>query len=183
MNTLLLLAAAENEGQIQQIATTFGVDWPHLLAQIISFSIVCVVLHRFAYKPVLMMLETRRHQIAEGLANSEKIKAELARTQAQRQEVMIKANAEANKLIEEAHQAAARVQQEETQKSIATAEQIILKARESAAQEYERMLLELKREIGQLVVQTTAAVTSKILTREDQRRMAEETVKNLATAA
>lgn len=183
MNTLVLLAAAESGGQIQQIASTFGVDWPHLLAQIISFSIVCVVLHRFAYKPVLKMLETRRQQITEGLANSEKIKAELARTQAQRQEIMMQANAEANKLIEEAHRAAARVQQEETQKAIAAAEQVILKAREAAVQEHERMLLELKREVGQLVVQTTAVVTRKILTKEDQRRMAEETVKKLATAA
>lgn len=183
MNTLLLLAIAENEGQIQQIARTFGVDWPHLLAQVISFSIVCVVLHRFAYKPVLKMLETRRQQIAEALAGSEKIKAELAKTQTQRHEVMLKANAEANQLIEEAHRAAARVQQEETQKAIAAAEQIMLKAREAAAQEYDRMLMQLKREVGQLVVQTTAVVTSKLLTKEDQRRMAEETVKKLATAA
>ena len=39
------------------------------------------------------------------------------------------------------------------------------------------MLVELKREVGQLVVQTTAKVTGKILTPEDQRRLAEETAK------
>ena len=38
------------------------------------------------------------------------------------------------------------------------------------------MLAELKREVGQLVVQTAVAVTGKILTKEDQRRMAEETI-------
>ena len=45
------------------------------------------------------------------------------------------------------------------------------------------MLLELKREVGQLVVQTTATVAGRILTPEDQRRMAEETVKQLTPAA
>ena len=42
------------------------------------------------------------------------------------------------------------------------------------------MLIELKREIGRLVVQTTGRVSGKILTSEDQQRLAEETNKQLA---
>jgi F-type H+-transporting ATPase subunit b len=180
MNALALFAAADSGGQIQQIASTFGVDWPHLAAQIISFGIVCILLHRFAYRPILKMLDERREQIAMGQANAEQIKAELARTEAQREEIMLRANAQATQLIEEAHAAAARVQQQETQKAIAAAEQIIVKSRQAAEQEYARMLAELKREIGQLVLQTTATVISKTLTPEDQRRLAEETIRRLA---
>ena len=154
-------------------------DWPHLVAQIISFCIVSAVLYRFAYRPILKMLEERRRQIELGLANAEKIKAELARTEAMRQEVMVQANTQATRLIEEARAAAARVQQQETQKAIAAAEQIIVKSREAAAQDYAHMLAELKREVGRLVVQTTASVTGKILTLEDQRRLAEEAAKQL----
>jgi F-type H+-transporting ATPase subunit b len=142
---------------------------------------VAFLLQRFAYKPVVDMLEERRQRIAEGLANAEKIKAELARTEAQRLEVLAKANDQANKLIEEARAAAARVQEQETQKAIAAAEQIIVKAREAAAQDHARMITELKREVGRLVVQTTATVTGKILTPEDQKRIAEETAKQVAS--
>jgi F-type H+-transporting ATPase subunit b len=177
MNALVLLAQAEAPGPVQEIARTFGVDWGHLFAQMLSFGIVCALLYKFAYKRVLQMLEERRQQIAEGLANAEKIKAELARTEAARQEAMAQANAQATKLIEEAREAAARVQKQETQKAIAAAEQIIAKAREAAAQDHARMLAELKREVGRLVVQTTATVTGKILTPDDQRRLAEETAK------
>ena len=182
MNLLLLaaqVAQAESSGQAGQIAATFGVDWSHLLAQIASFCIVCFVLYRFAYRPILKMLEVRREQIAQGLANAEQIKAELARTEAQRKEVMAQANVQANKLIEEARAAASRLQEQETQKAIAGAERILAKAREAAAQDYDRMLAELKREVGRLVVQTTATVVGKILTPEDQRRLAEETAKGL----
>jgi F-type H+-transporting ATPase subunit b len=42
------------------------------------------------------------------------------------------------------------------------------------------MLAELKREVGRLVVETTSAVTGKVLTVEDQRRLAEETERQLA---
>ena len=177
---MMALLLQGGEGQISQIARTFGVDWQHLGAQIISFGIVCALLYKFAYRRVLAMLEQRRQQIAEGLANAEKIKTELARTEAQRQEVMAQANSQATKLIEEARGAAARVQEQETQKAIAAAEQIIVKAREAAAQDHARMLAELKREVGRLVVQTTATVTGKILTPEDQRRLAEETAKSVA---
>ena len=180
MNSLILFAQAESGNPVEQIARTFGVDWPHLISQIISFGIVCILLYFFAYKRVLTILEERRQRIAEGLANAEKIKAELARAESQRQELMAHANTQATKLIEEARAAAARVQEQETQKAIAAAEQIIAKAREAAAADHARMLAELKREVGRLVVQTTAAVTGKVLTADDQRRLAEETAKQVS---
>jgi len=164
----------------KDIAQTFGVDKQHLIAQIISFCVVAALLYFFAYKRVLEMLEVRRERIAEGLANAEKIKSELQRTEAARQEVLNQANAQATKLIEEARAAATRVREQETQKAIAAAEQIISKAREAAAADHARMLTDLKREVGRLVVQTTATVTGKVLTPEDQKRLAEETSRQLA---
>ena len=179
MSSLEMLTELQDGGQVEKITTTFGVDWPHLLAQIISFSIVCALLYRFAYRPILKMLEERRRQIAQGIANTEKIKSELAKTETLRQEILLKTDAQAAKIIEEAHAAASRVEERETRKAISTAQLIIANSRETATQDYIRMLSELKSEVGRLVVQTTAAVTGKILTAEDQRRLAEETVKQL----
>ena len=42
------------------------------------------------------------------------------------------------------------------------------------------MLKELRKEIGQLVVKTTAQVTGKILTMDDQKRLIDETNKEMA---
>jgi len=158
---------------------TLGIQWPKLIAQVINFAIVLFILWKWAYKPVLKMLELRREKVAESMANAEKMKAELAATEAKRQEILDQANDQANKLIEEAHTAAARVQTQETQRAVAAAEQIVAKAREATAQDQARMLMELKREVGRLVVQTTAAVTGKVLTPEDQHRLIEETHKQL----
>jgi F-type H+-transporting ATPase subunit b len=173
-------ASPDSGGQVSEIARTFGVDWTHLGAQIISFGIVCLVLYKFAYGRVLTMLEERRQQISQGLANAAKIKAELDRTEAQRQEVMAQAYAEAAKSIDEGRAAGARVLQQETRKALASAEQIIAKAHQAASVDHDRMLAELKREVGRLVVQATTTVTGKILTPEDHRRLAEETAKQLA---
>ena len=159
--------------------SALGIDWRILITQLISFSIVFFILWRFAYKPIFTMLQLRREKIAEGLANAEKIKAQLAKTEADRQAVLAQAGEMADKMIEEARAAAARVREVETQKAVAAAEQIVIKAREAAAQDRARMLDELKRQVGRLVIQTTTTVTGKILTPEDQRRLAEETEKQL----
>ena len=183
MNALSLLAEADPGSQVQQIATTFGVDWPHLVAQIISFCIVCFLLHRFAYKPVLKTLDQRRTQLAHDVSDREKIKVELEQAEAERHRIMVQADAKATRVIEEAHAAAARLLEQEMQKAVSIAEQTIAKAKEAALLEHDRMLAELRREVGTLVVEATAAAARKMLTPDDQRRLAEETVKTLARAA
>jgi len=157
-----------------------GIQWKILLAQTISFSIVFFVLWKFAYGPIFSMLEARKQKIADSLANADKIKGDVAKTEADRQKTLAEAGETANKMIAEAREAAARVRETETQKAIAAAEQIVTKAREAAAQERAQMLAQLKREVGQLVVRTTATVTGKVLTADDQARLAAETQKQLA---
>jgi F-type H+-transporting ATPase subunit b len=180
MFLLALQTVGEGGGQIEQVARRFGVDWVHLIAQSISFGIVCIVLYRLAYGPILKMLETRREQIASGIANAAKIKAELDRIEAERVGVLTKAGDEGKQLIEEARAAAVRVGQEEAKKATAAAEQIVARAHETTARDHARMLAELKHEVGRLVVQTTASVTGKILTPEDHQRLAEETARQIA---
>jgi F-type H+-transporting ATPase subunit b len=157
-----------------------GIDWRILIVQLISFSIVFFALWKLAYKPIFDMLALRRQKIADSLANAEKARASVAKTEAERQRILAEAGDQANKLIDDARQAAARVRETETQKAVAAAEQIVSKAREAAAQERAQMLTDLKREVGRLVVQTTTTVTGKILTPEDQKRLAQETEKQLA---
>jgi F-type H+-transporting ATPase subunit b len=181
MNSLVLFAAAGGEGPVQEIARTFGVNWPHLIAQMISFAIVCALLVKFAYQPVLRILEDRRQKIAEGLANAEKMKQELANAQAKAQEILTAANAQGNKMMEEARQSAAKVLEAESQKAIATANDIVTKARQASEAELARMKAELRKEVGRLVVATSAKVTGDILTPDQQNRLAEETAKQLSS--
>jgi F-type H+-transporting ATPase subunit b len=178
-----LLAAAEGGGladTAKQVAEQFGLDWPHFIAQCVSFLIVAGALYKFAYKPVLKVLEERRQRIAEGLASAEKMKQELAKAQSKTEEILKQANAQGAKLIEEARVAAAKLQERESQKAIAAASDIVEKARQATEAEHARMLAELRREVGRLVVTTTAKVTGKVLTPDDQNRLTDEANRQLA---
>ena len=159
---------------------TFGWNAWLFFSQIISFLIVAFLLQKFAYKPILTVLEERRKRIADGLANAEKIKQQLAESEQRYQEILTKANTEAQKMIDDARASAAAVKEKETQKAIGEAEQILTKAREAAALEHTKMLTELKREVGRLVIGTTAKVTGKVLNADDQKRLSEEAAREVA---
>lgn len=165
---------------VRETADTFGWDPKLFFSQVISFIIVAYLLKRFAYKPILGVLEQRRQQIAQANLNAEKIKQQLAEAEQRYSEVLAKANAEAQKMIEEARTSASHLADRKQQEAIAAAEQIVAKAREASVIEHERTMAQLKRELGRLVVDTTAKVTGKVLTTDDQRRLQEEATRTLS---
>jgi F-type H+-transporting ATPase subunit b len=178
-----LIIAASSEGVtdiLRETADTFGWNWKLFLSQVISFCIVAYLLQRFAYKPVLAVLEERRRKIEEGQLNAEKIKKQLAEAEKRYQDIVTKGNADAQRMIDEARESAAHLSERKQQEAVAAAEQIIAKAREAAALEHDRTMESLKHELGRLVVETTAKVTEKVLTPEDQRRLQEEAARELA---
>lgn len=177
--TMSILAAGALDSA-RETLETFGWNWQLFLSQVISFTIVALLLRKFAYQPILKVLHERRDRIDESLRNADRIKQELADAEKRHSEILAKANAEAQKMIDEARQSAGIVAERKQQEAIAAAEQIMAKAREAAALEHERTMQQLKHELGRLVVDTTAKVTGKVLTPDDQRRLQEEAARQVA---
>jgi F-type H+-transporting ATPase subunit b len=180
MNMMIAAAAGGFSDMLRDTAETFGWNPWLFFSQVISFVIVALLLRRFAYKPILNVLEERRRRIEEGQLNAEKIKRQLDEAEKRYSEILAKANAEAQKMIDEARESSAHLAERKQQEAIAAAEQIIAKAREASAIEHERTMDSLKQELGRLVVDTTAKVTGKVLTPEDQQRLQEEAMSQLA---
>jgi F-type H+-transporting ATPase subunit b len=176
----LLLFATSVMDTVRDTAETFGWDPKLFFSQVLSFIIVAFLLLKFAYKPILAVLAQRREQIQQAHLNAEKIKQQLAEAEQRHAEILAKANDEAQKMIEEARSSAAHLSERKQQEAIAAAEQIVAKAREASTIEHERTMTQLKRELGRLVVDTTAKVTGKVLTPDDQRRLQEEASRTLA---
>jgi len=180
MALLFLATTGSVMDTVRDTAETFGWDPKLFFSQVLSFIIVAFLLLKFAYKPILAVLEQRRQQIAQAHLNAEKIKQQLAEAEQRHAEILAKANAEAQKMIEEARTSASHLSDRKQQEAITAAEQILAKAREASAIEHERTMTQLKRELGRLVVETTAKVTGKVLTPDDQRRLQEEASRTLS---
>ncbi len=158
------------------VAHRVGITPHALFSQIVVFCIVAWCLKRFAFDPILGVLDERRKRIAESLENAERIKHELAQAEATRKQMLADANAQAAAMIAEAQKAAVTQGEKRLQDAVVQAELVLRKAQEASKLEREQMMAELKREVARLVVDATSKVTGKALNADDQRRLREEAV-------
>ncbi len=163
------------------ILAQFGVDWPHFIAQLVLFLIVYFVLNKYAFGPLLKILDERRKRIEEAQLNAEKIKKQLAEAELRYQEILRKANDDAQILLEESRKNNEAFSQREMEKAVKESASIVERARHEITSERNRMVDEVKREMVSLVVKTTAKVAGKVLSPEDQKRLSEEAAKELAS--
>ena len=102
-----IIAAAGTEAASGGFFDTFGVNKPFFFAQLANFIIVLIVLKKFAFTPIQNILEQRKKRIAEGEDKLKRIEQQLADSEQRTQEAIDKANADAQRLIEEAKESAA----------------------------------------------------------------------------
>src|SRR6184192_523747 len=119
MNLALVAAAGGFSETLRDTAETFGWNPWMFLSQVISFIIVALLLRRFAYKPILAVLHQRREQIAQAQLNAEKIKQLLAEAEQRHAEILVKANAEAQSMIDEARTSSGILAERKQQEAIA----------------------------------------------------------------
>jgi F-type H+-transporting ATPase subunit b len=163
-----------------EVLQNFGVNWPAFIAQVVIVLVVYAILNKYAFGPVLAMLEERRKRIEDGETNLVKIREEMEQADAKVQAMLDEANGKAERLISEARESAAAVREQKTQEAIGEAEKIVAKAREASKLEHERLMADLKRDFGRLVVDTTGKVTGKVLDDSDQARINEEVAGQVA---
>ncbi len=161
--------------KVDEIANKFGLAWGKFFAQVIIFWIVFMILKKYAFGPILSMLEQRRQRIADGESKLEKIARDLAEAEKNAKAVLDKANDDASRLIKEAGDSAKSLAEKRQQEAIHEANQIIAKSREAASLEHEQLLSQLKREFGRMVSDATSRVTGKVLNTDDQTRINQET--------
>ena len=181
LDYILVLAAtgaaeveAGDGGVVNTILKTFGVHWGTFLCQLVNFLIVCLVLRKFAYRPILEMLEERKKRITDGESKLAEVESQVAASEERTREAIKEANEQAKRLVEEAKESAVALGEKKAEEASAEARNIIAKAEEAARAERDKLKSELKKEFGRLVVNTTAQVTGKVLDEEDQKRINEE---------
>lgn len=171
---MITILAADGGGTLEVLLSKFNVNWLWFGFQLINFFVVIIVLKKFAFGPIMAMLEQRSKRIAEGEEKLKRIETQLAESEESTAAALEKANNDAKRLIEEAKDSAASLSEEKTQEAIAKAQGILEKAEANAKAERDQMVTELKQDFGKLVAATTASVTGKVLTDEDNKRINQE---------
>ena len=176
---MLSIPLADIVENLQNAGKMTGWDTQHFFSQCFAVTVLFVALWFFAWKKVRTVLEERRTAIEQSMANADRIKKELADAEATRLDIIRKANDQANAVITSAHETAAKLAEQGARGATTQAEEIIRRAHEAAILDRDRLMAELKRDIGALVIQTTEKIAGKVLTPADQARLNDETLHRL----
>lgn len=137
---------------MEQILTTFGIDWRLLLINAINFGLLMLGLWYFLYTPMMRMLEARREKVAQGVHDAEQAAQELAAVETTRTQTLAQAGKEADEIISHAR-AAGSAKNKEIVSAAEAASASILKDAEGQAKELkEKAIAESKQEVAKLVI-------------------------------
>jgi F-type H+-transporting ATPase subunit b len=171
-------AAAPSEGPAG-LLQKFGVEWPFVIWQFISFAILAGVLYQFAIKPILATVDERNARLAVGLKNAEATTARLAEAQLQAAEEIRRAQVAANKIIEDTRKTAREFADLQAKEATERGNEMITKAQQAIELEHKRMLELARLEVARLVVTTTQRVLAKELTDAERTRYNEAAAREL----
>jgi F-type H+-transporting ATPase subunit b len=175
------VAPATNPAEtIIQLFGSFGVDGPHLLIQLINFSILAFILYRFAIKPALGQMEERNHLIEKGLADAQAATQRLAEAQKASDAKLNAASDEAAKMLADARNAAKAAVEAAKAEATAAQTEVIAKAKAAIEADRVKMMNEVRGEVSRLVVETAAKVLEQNLDDATRGRLNEAAVKQLA---
>ncbi len=135
----------------------------------IAFVVLLVVLGKFAWKPMLKAIADRENGIEEALLRADKMKAEIAAMQNENEALLAKAREERAGLLKDAKETADKMVSEAKDKAKHEYERIINDAQLAITQQKNAALIDVKNQVGNLVVEVAEKVLRKELSNKAEQ--------------
>ena len=146
---------------------------------IITFMVLFFVLAKFAWKPLMKMLQEREEMIRDSLNDAEKAKAELEHLNEESEAIMTKARAEAQTILANGKAAAEKVKEDTIAKAKEQAIKIIKKTEKQIQIEKDKAIADIKQEVVNLSLSVAKKLINKNLNDADNKSLIEETLKKV----
>jgi F-type H+-transporting ATPase subunit b len=163
---------------MQELINTFHIDAGLIIAQLVNFFIVLAVLYKFAYKPVLKLLNDRSAKIEKSLDDAKKVEERLAAAEADHKKMIAEARREASAIIEKGEQQSEIRRQEMLAKAKEDIGQVINAEKEKMQAEKAETLREIKKEVVELVSLSLEKLIDKKITGKDDQEMIKQIIKD-----
>jgi F-type H+-transporting ATPase subunit b len=149
---------------------------------IITFLVLLALLAKFAWGPLLRALEARQEMIRKSLDEAQQAKRELERLNQESAEILRNAHMEAESIVSKTWTEAEKLREEMKQKSRIEADAIIREAQRQIQIETGRALRQIRNEVADLSVTIASKLIQRNISKEDNNRLIEETLKQIDTA-
>ena len=157
-----------------EILGTLGIDARDFIWHTINFIVLIALLSYFLYRPIVTMLDERARRIQESLAAAEAARADVARADREREELLGSTRREIQEMMTTAQQVAERIQSEARTTAQQEAQRIVETARQEAEAERAQAMAELRREVASLAVMAAERVISRSLDDQAHRQLVEQ---------
>lgn len=148
---------------------------------IFTFLVLLGLLARFAWRPLLVMLETRENMIRTALQDAEKATKEFEQLQEKSKQITVKARTEAQSIITESKSRAEKVKDEILQDAKGKASLIIKTAEEQIQAEKKKAIAEIRGEVVELSLSVASKLIRRNLTSEDSQTLIEESLREMGS--
>ena len=137
-------------------------DFGLIFWTVLIFLLTLLILSKYAWKPILNMLNERERNIADSIETAERIKAEMSQMKSEHEQVLLEAKAERSRILKEAKEAKDQIISEAKEQAKAEARKVIEEAQVAIHNQKMAALTDVKNQVGQLAIE----VAEKILRKE-----------------
>jgi F-type H+-transporting ATPase subunit b len=158
------------------------INWTLNVSTLVLFLVFALVLGKFAWKPLLQVVEEREKGIRDAVETAEKASSEAQALLERHRELIRTAGRERDELMKRAAREAEQLKAELSARARAESEQIVQKAREQIGREKTLAVQELRAQVADIAVEAAAKIVTSSLTPEAQKKLVAEFIADLPKA-
>lgn len=153
------------------------ISWGTTLFQLVVFIILFLLLKRYAFGPLLNVMQTRQEKVESELAEAAKNREDAEKLLAEQREEMSKVRREAQEVLERAKQTADKQAESLLVQAREQSERLISEAQKEIAREKDLAVAQLRDQVGTLSVMLASKIIEKELDETQQKALVDEFIK------
>ena len=159
---------------MEAITQTLGLNWQGLLWHAINFLVLFLLLRQFLFKPVVGMLDARSERVRESMEQAEQARRAAEQAEADRQTLLAETRREAEQIRQRADQQAKRILADAEARAKERQQAAEQQAEAAARQIEERVMMQVRAQLADLVVTAVDRVTRGALDVKSQRGLVQQ---------
>ena len=156
-----------------------NIPWINAIYQLVVFFILLMLLKKYAFGPIINMMQKREEHIANQITSAEKNREDAEKYLAEQREEIQKAREEAQSIVNNAK----KLSEQQAEEMVNTAKQEAERMKEAALaeikREKEQAVSALREQVASLSVLVATKVIEKELDENAQKQLIEETLKEV----
>ena len=146
---------------------------------LVTFALVFFILRRFAFGRIQGLIEERRQRIREALDEADKAREEARQLRELTRQEREEAKGERDRILEEARRLGQQQAAQAREQAQADLERRLEENRRAIEAENRKLREQIRRDVVELTLLASEKVTGKVLDADDQRRLIDETVREI----